>query len=46
MIAKEASNTQSSLCWDGGDDVPQFRLNFGRKGGYHGSVKQNSFYIL
>lgn len=32
MFAKEASSTQPSLCWAGGDDVLQFSPNFEEKG--------------
>lgn len=46
MFAKEASSTQPSLCWDDGDDVPQFRPNFGRKGVCRGSDKQNTVSIF
>lgn len=46
MFAEEASSTQSSLCWDGDDNVPQFSPNFGRKGGFHGNARVQFLYFI
>lgn len=46
MVAKAASSSQLTLCWNGGGDSPQFSPNFGRKGGSHGTDKQNMAFIF